>query len=94
MRKIQHKLEFFSNIPILKGLSRRNLSTLIYHFEHSKRQKGEVIYREGDTPDWVYVIKKGEVRISKEIVAPEPTNLDLKVNLLPQRQPKKSIAVY
>jgi cAMP-binding proteins - catabolite gene activator and regulatory subunit of cAMP-dependent protein kinases len=86
-------MEFFANLPILKGLSRRNLSTLLYHFEHHKKQKGDVLYREGDEADGVYVVKKGEVKLSKEIVAPELANLDITINLLRQRPIKKNIDV-
>jgi CRP-like cAMP-binding protein len=59
LRKVQDKIDFFMSLPIFAKHSRRNISTLIYHFEMIKFNKGETIYTVGDEPNNVYIVYRG-----------------------------------
>ena len=73
---MQNKIEFFSNIPLFSKESRRNISTLIYYFSPITTTKNQIIYKEGDVADYIYIIKKGEVKILKKFDYPHEEDDD------------------
>src|SRR5512139_608854 len=53
----------FAEIPILSGLDRISLAKLIPHFEKLEVDSGEIVFRQGDTGDCLYIIVDGIVRV-------------------------------
>src|SRR5512136_1154916 len=53
----------FVEIPILSGLDRISLAKLIPHFERLEINSGEIIFRQGDAGDCLYIIVDGIVRV-------------------------------
>ena len=43
------------------------MGTLIYHFNLKKKKRGETIYKEGEKGEFMYVVKSGEVKLTKEV---------------------------
>ena len=71
---MQTKIEFFSSIPLLNKESRRNISTLIYHFSPITVMKNQIIFKEGDISDSIYIIKRGEIKMLKKFDYPKDEN--------------------
>ena len=64
------KLEFFKSIPALKNFSKDFISKLVQIAEEGHAKGGEIIFRELDPSEYLYIIFQGEVIITKKI-APE-----------------------
>ena len=52
--------------PLLSGLDADQLEALIEHIELAQLEPGEVLFREGDTGDTLYIISEGEVGVFSE----------------------------
>jgi CRP/FNR family transcriptional regulator len=49
---------------LLQGLMEEEYQSLAAYLEYRHYEKGAVLFREGDPPEGIYLIKKGRVRIS------------------------------
>ena len=56
----------FSNIPLLAGLDRVNLARLIPSFEQVELKSGEIVFRQGEPGDALFIIIHGTVRVFLE----------------------------
>lgn len=56
----------FTEIPILSGLDRINLAKLIPNFEQVQVNSGEIVFRQGEVGDALYIIIDGIVRVYLE----------------------------
>ena len=56
----------FSDIPLLAGLDRINLARLIPSFEHVRANSGEIIFKQGEPGDSLFIIIDGIVRVFLE----------------------------
>ena len=90
---MQNKIEFFSNIPLFSKESRRNISTLIYHFSPITAIKNQIIYKEGEIADSIYIIRKGEVKILKKFEYPKEDEEDEDIIVKSQLPKKKNFEV-
>jgi CRP-like cAMP-binding protein len=93
MKKVQDQIDFFASLPIFKSHTRRNVSTLIPHFEKVNMQRGEVIFSPGEEAKYAYIILNGQVKLQKQIVAEEKFNFEVPDDFYPQKLPKKKIDV-
>lgn len=50
-------------IPLFSELDQTTLTNLIHVGSHAAYPANQILYREGDTPDYLYVILAGEVRV-------------------------------
>ncbi|MFN3966771.1 MAG: cyclic nucleotide-binding domain-containing protein [Endomicrobiia bacterium] len=64
------KIEFFQSISALKNFSMGFLSKLAQVAEKECAKEDEIIFQESDQSDYLYIIEKGEVIITKK-VSPE-----------------------
>jgi len=64
------KLEFLKSIPALKNFSKDFISKLVQIAEEGHAKGGEIIFKESDPSEYLYIIFQGEVIITKKI-APE-----------------------
>lgn len=51
-------------IPIFSDLTEDDLERIVPLADRFQRQPGEVLFREGDAPDGMYVIERGEVGVT------------------------------
>jgi CRP-like cAMP-binding protein len=51
----------FGDIPVLTGLDRINLARLIPNFEKVEVKSGEIIFKQGEPGDSLYIIVDGIV---------------------------------
>merc|ERR1711871_345434 len=60
------KLWVLDNVTQLKGLSKRELSTLAEAMEEETFNKGDVIIRQGEVGDYFYILVDGKVEVQKD----------------------------
>lgn len=72
--QIKKDVLFFSSLPLFEKSASRAISTLIYHFKLQKYKRQSVLYKEGEEPTHFYVIKKGEVKLSKRVSIKPPAD--------------------
>lgn len=60
------KIHFLSEMPIFQGWTFHDLKSWVYLFEIKvKHKRKAVIYKEGDPADLIYLVKSGEVKVTK-----------------------------
>ena len=60
-------IDTLRNINLLKDLSEQQLSILSDFLSKHEYKANQIIFREGDTSDGLYIIENGEVKIYKKI---------------------------
>jgi len=63
-KKIYNKFEFFKKF-LVKGIAYDNLAKMAYAFEKKKFGRNESVFKEGDSGNEVFLIKKGEIQVKK-----------------------------
>jgi CRP-like cAMP-binding protein len=53
-------------VPIFKHLDDRHVQSLVARADHLTLDAGQLVFREGDAPDNLYVILTGRVRVYHE----------------------------
>lgn len=53
----------FTEIPVLRGLDKISLAKLIPHFEMMDVKSGEILFKQGDIGDCLYIVIDGSVRV-------------------------------
>ena len=61
-------LDFLRQVSLFKDLSADQLAALLSRLKERRIRKGEVLFREGEPGDELFVIREGSVLISKPIV--------------------------
>lgn len=65
-KRLNEKVAFLSHVQCFKNLSKGAMFKLSYYFTLRSIKRGEVVYREGDEAEKVYVILSGEFQFSKK----------------------------
>jgi len=65
-QRAKRYVEFLGNVTQLKGLSKRELSTLAEAMEEETFSKGDVIIRQGEVGDYFYILVDGKVDVQKD----------------------------
>ena len=64
---MSEKVDFLKTFGIFKHLNDMNLQRLLYYINEIQVLRGHVIYKSGQPVDGIYLVRKGEVEITKEI---------------------------
>jgi CRP-like cAMP-binding protein len=64
---IENVLPILNKIAILGGLDEAQLYTIFHMLEVEHYSKGEFIFRQGDSPSHVRIVRSGRVRIVEEV---------------------------
>lgn len=68
-QKLREQVEFLRKFDLFQSLSDSNLRALSYSMQESQFIRGQEIYREGqDHIDCIYLIKRGELKVTKIII--------------------------
>ncbi|OQY32955.1 MAG: hypothetical protein B6241_09355 [Spirochaetaceae bacterium 4572_59] len=59
-------IPILNSISILGGLDEKELYILFRHLKITKYKKDEIIFRQGTTANYIYIVKKGRVRLFVE----------------------------
>lgn len=71
------RMDYLKNVPLFNIIPHHYLEGLILHMKEKILHKGDIIFKEGSKIDCLYIVKEGEVEVSKII------NLNwLKTNIL------------
>jgi hypothetical protein len=60
-------IDFLVSLPIFKTWTYNAVKTLYLHAPIVSYKRGTVMYDEGEEPEFMYIIKKGEFKIMKEL---------------------------
>ena len=60
-------VNFLSGLPLFKSWTKGSITKLTYFFKEKQYVRNQIIYREGETADEVFVVKEGEFKFSKKI---------------------------
>lgn len=63
--RLEEKVNLLHSVSIFSSWTKRALEKLSYFFKSSKFVRKQVVYREGDNADWIFVVKSGEFELSK-----------------------------
>lgn len=86
-RGIEESLAKISYFTALSEAEQKKLASL---FREKKARRGKVIFYEGDSPDFLYLVKEGKVKVSK--LSPEGKITVLEV--IPEGQTFGEVAVF
>lgn len=75
-RNLKKLIEFFKSIPFMSKNSKTILTKLHYSFEQKYFIRKQVVYKEGDKSDWVYLVKSGEFEVTKKLKVQLKKNCD------------------
>jgi hypothetical protein len=64
-RNTNRIIEFFKNLPYFSTYSRKALGRLRLNFRYLKYKRNQVVFREGDPSDYVYIVVKGDFELEK-----------------------------
>lgn len=59
-KKLFENIDFLSNIKLFKNFSYSALKGIFYHGNMTRFYRNQVIYKEGEEPQNMYIIKEGE----------------------------------
>lgn len=54
---MQKVIEFLHQLPCFKVWTKTALGKLQFSFEEKNYIRNQIVYREGDASDWIYIVK-------------------------------------
>lgn len=58
-KKMNEKIQFLRSLPFFSQLTKTSVSKLTYQFKEVNTIKNQVLYKEGDLADLIYIVKSG-----------------------------------
>ncbi|CDW89498.1 UNKNOWN [Stylonychia lemnae] len=65
-KKYNEKIQFLRSLPYFNQLTKTSLGKLTYQFTDIKTIKNQVLYREGEPADYVYIVKDGQFEVTRK----------------------------
>ncbi|KAL4444515.1 hypothetical protein ABPG74_016808 [Tetrahymena malaccensis] len=75
LSEMEEKLNLLKNIPFLSDLDYTQLITLANYIEIKQTNLGDIVLREGQEPQYFYIIKKGKFEVVKEEIIIRKKNI-------------------
>ncbi|CAG9320925.1 unnamed protein product [Blepharisma stoltei] len=69
-RKLDHLIDFLQSLPLFRKWNKRSLARLTYYFKPKQYKRKNIVYKQGDHADYVYIVKWGEFELFKKIGLP------------------------
>jgi len=66
--KLEAELNFLASLPLFKDWTHKALKSILYLAPIEKFQRGHFVYKEGDPCEKLYIVKKGEFRVNRNII--------------------------
>ncbi|CAG9316510.1 unnamed protein product [Blepharisma stoltei] len=73
-QKLDELVSFLSKLPVFSSWTAKSLVNLSYYFTQVKFTRNQVIYSEGDPPACAYIIREGEVQLTRSYKIQIPSN--------------------
>ena len=58
-KKYNEKVQFLRSLPYFNQLTKTSLGKLTYQFTDFTTIKNQILYREGDEAEYIYIVKNG-----------------------------------
>ncbi|CDW81071.1 UNKNOWN [Stylonychia lemnae] len=88
LKKMQKIIDFLHQLPFFKVWTKTSLGKLHYSFEERLFKRNQVVYREGDASEMVYIIKSGEFEVTKRFVKQTVREIDVTSYIGPKANQK------
>lgn len=62
-------VEFLFSLPLFSAFTKGTLTKISYAFKEKVLKKSQILYKEGDLPEFFYVVGKGEIGFYKKLKA-------------------------
>jgi CRP-like cAMP-binding protein len=69
--RLKQKMTFLKEVKLFSGFSDRQLDSMLPVMDLMEFEAGDIIIKEGDSDETVYILLEGEVEVSKTLVLPE-----------------------
>ncbi|OMJ83478.1 hypothetical protein SteCoe_15580 [Stentor coeruleus] len=69
-KRLNTLIKFLQNVSLFQARSKSSLVKLAYYFQPRRYKRGQVVYKEHDPVDGVYLIKDGEITVTKKRFLP------------------------
>lgn len=69
-KRLNSLIKFLQNVTLFQSRSKSSLVKLAYYFQPRRYKRGQVIYKEHDQVDGIYLIKDGEITVTKKRLLP------------------------
>lgn len=66
-KEYAHILENITSFPVLGAFTKEEVADFLSYTEIKKFKKGEKIFSQGDSPEAIYIIENGEIKLEYEI---------------------------
>lgn len=73
-KRLHSKVQFFRSLPAFAEWSEARMERLVYFFQETACVKGQVVYRQRDLPDHVYVTIAGEFQFRQDLAGTKSAN--------------------
>ena len=67
LKKIDALTAFLQNLPVFKSCTNKVVTRLSYYFKPGKYIRNQLVYKQGDPSDYVYIVKSGEFKLEREV---------------------------
>ena len=93
--RVNKNVKILKKTPLLNDIGIRTIATFIYQIKILTLKRNKQIFKEGEAADYIYVIKKGEVLLQKEMEIKIDEDIFRPINeiLKPKRTMKKKVEV-
>ena len=71
-KKFDDMAKFLKSLPIFSPWGLNSLARLSYYFRTVKCKRNQKLFKEGDPAEYVFIVKSGEMELSKEIIVNNP----------------------
>lgn len=93
-KKFDEIAKFLKSLPIFSKWSLNSLMKLSYYFRSVKSKRNKVLFKEGEVSEYVYIVRKGELEISKGIMMTPPSKVVIGNYGRPLKSIKKKIVFH
>ena len=66
--RLEKHMEFLGSTPLFQSWPSHSLKPLVYLFKQQKYTHGSIIYNEGEQSTNIFLLREGEVKLTKKIV--------------------------
>ncbi len=68
MRKLYLQIDFFASMKIFAGMSYNAIKNIFLHSSIKECKWNNVIYKQRDNPNEIYLIKSGEFKVNYKLI--------------------------
>lgn len=86
LKKIDSLTAFLKELSVFKTCTMKFVQRLSYYFKSVKYLRNQSVYKQGDSSDYVYIVKQGEFKLEREVPIKQDKQLSLRKNGKPKQE--------